>query len=379
MRQAGEDALFKELLAFFGVGAEAGPASGHRGLAFLLVISGVGLVLPGPKEALVAVANKWASLQLPLDAPWYAGLFLIVAGMGVYVYGEQGLRRERSIAATAPPGTFVALHHQSFDPPTALLPAEAVPARLGRRTIRHIEIDQSQFLSGGTTDPAGAVRQQHRMISDLAAIRRTDPEAAIGYYGIVHVPLQFLAGCAVSTWHQVALFDLSRDNQQWRELRQGSGPDLGLAVTTVSRPENPVTAVIRIAISYPVPTADAAEIVGGPFEDISMAITPPRIDAVTHYGQIDTVCSAFRHILDDLQTRLERDSVVHVFYAGPVGLGFSLGRTISRTIHHGVQVHNYNARVTPRYAWGVEVNGDPGTVPRIVQATQFSASPAGNP
>lgn len=358
--------MFKGLLGFLGIGGEDGQATGHRGLAFLLVIPGVGLVLPGPKEALVAAANKWASLQLPLDAPWYAGLILIVAGVGVFIYGEHGARRERSIAAAKPPDTFVALRHQSFDPTTALLQDSAVPARLGRRTIRHVECDQSQFLSGGVTDPAGAVRQQERMTSDLAAIRRADPEAAIGYYGIVHVPLQFLAGCAVSTWHQVVLFDLKRNDQQWRELEQGSGPNLGLTVTTASRPANPVAAVVRIAISYLVPAADAAEIIGGPFEDISMAITPPRIDAVTHYSQIETVCSAFRQILDDLQARLEKDAVVHVFYAGPVALGFSLGRSISRTIHHRVQVHNYNARATPRYAWGVEVNGDPGAMPRIV-------------
>ena len=49
-----------------------------------------------------------------------------------------------------------------------------------------------------------------------------------------------------------------------------------------------------------------------------------------------------------------------------------------RTIHHHVQVHNYNARATPRYAWGVEVNGNAGTMPRIVHATQANASPAGN-
>ncbi len=88
--------------------------------------------------------------------------------------------------------------------------------RLGRRTIRHVECDQSPFLSRGTTDLAGAVRQQDRMTSDLTAIR---------YYGIINVPLQFLAECSVLTWHQV-IFDLNRSYQQWHESGEGRGPEL---------------------------------------------------------------------------------------------------------------------------------------------------------
>ncbi len=60
----------------------------------------------------------------------------------------------------------------------------------------------------------------------------------------------------------------------------------------VSRPANPVAAVVRTAISYTVALTDAAEIVGGPSKDISMINAPPHIDAVTHYNQIKTVCSA---------------------------------------------------------------------------------------
>jgi len=206
-------------------------------------------------------------------------------------------------------------------------------------------------------------------MSDLSTIRRGDPTAAIGYYGIVHVPLQFLAGCSVSTWHEVALFELNRTDKQWRELgKEGRGPDLGLTVQTVSRPLRPVAAVVRIAISYAVPWADVAEVVEGPFEDIRVAITPPRTDAVTHHTQVEMICTAFRQILDDLQVRLERDAVVYVFYAGPVSLGFSLGRRISRAIHHRVQIHNYNARATPWYAWGIEVSGDTGEPAAGLQA-----------
>lgn len=372
--------MFKRLRSLIGRRGdpEKRDVPGYMKLAVPLTVVGIAVVSPGIKDALMSFLNTHYHLGLSLDAPWYVGSLLILSAVAVYVYGEHGARRDRAVAAAKPPGMFVALHHQSFDPPSGRLPDSRVPARLGHRTIRHVECDQSPFFSGGVADPAGAVHQQDRVMSDLSAIRRADPNAAIGYYGIVHVPLQLLAGCSVSTWHEVALFELNRITKQWRELGEGRGPDLGLTVHTVSRPARPVAAVVRIAISYDVPLVDVAEVVEGPFEDIRVAITPPRIDAVTHYTQVEMICTAFRQILDDLQARLDRDAVVHVFYAGPVSLGFSIGRRISRTIHHRVQVHNYNARATPRYAWGIEVNGEASAMPRVVKPAQSNASPAGS-
>lgn len=49
---------------------------------------------------------------------------------------------------------------------------------------------------------------------------------------------------------------------------------------------------------------------------------------------------------------------MHVFYAGPVSLAFSLGRRVTRTIHHRIRVHNFEGRSTPKYAWSLDVSGD---------------------
>ena len=362
-----------------GVNGQA-DASGHIALASALVLAGIAIVSPGIKDALVSFLNKQFDLGLSPDTPWYVGLLLIGLGVMVYCYGEYGIRRSRELSTATPPGTFAALRHQSFEPLAGQLPTDAVPARLGRRTVCHVECDQSAFFSSGAADPAGAVRQQARMVSDLAAACRTDPDAAVGYYGIVHVPLQFLAGCLVSTWREVVLFELGRNDQRWHELEQGNGPDLGLGVQTLNRPAHPSAIVIRIAISYNVPVADVADVVPSPFEDIRIAITPPHLDAITHYGQVEAICAAFRRILDEVHSRVDKSKTIHVLYAGPVSLGFSLGRRISRTIHHRVIVYNYSARAMPRYAWGVEVNDDTTATPAVVRPTSLGAAvhPAGN-
>ncbi len=96
-------------------------------------------------------------------------------------------------------------------------------ARLSRRTIRRVECNQPSFLSGGCPIWAGALLQQDRMTSDLAAIRRAGPNVTIGYYGIDPVPPQFSAGRSVSTWHQVTWLELNHSYQQWREFGEGRG------------------------------------------------------------------------------------------------------------------------------------------------------------
>jgi hypothetical protein len=113
--------------------------------------------------------------------------------------------------------------------------------------------------------------------------------------------------------------------------------------------------VIRIAVSYAVGASDPADFVGGPYREYSISIGKPGIDKVTYYGQVEAICSTFRRVLDEIHDELPRNLTVHLFYAGPVSVGFGLGRRISRTIHNPVIVYNYTASTRPAYAWGVEV------------------------
>jgi hypothetical protein len=89
-----------------------------------------------------------------------------------------------------------------------------------KRRIDTLDCDQSNFLSGGAFDPIGAVRQQQRLAFEIAGVLKSDSSTALGYYGIVHIPLQFLAGCSVSTFPEVTLFELHRETSTWREHQE---------------------------------------------------------------------------------------------------------------------------------------------------------------
>ena len=86
--------------------------------------------------------------------------------------------------------------------------------------------------------------------------------------------------------------------------------------------------------------------------DAHLSITQPRLDAVTSYCQIRDLGESFRRLLDDPRLR---GKTKHIFYAGPVSLGFVLGQRISSTIHGTINVYNFNARSPVLYPWSLSL------------------------
>jgi hypothetical protein len=226
------------------------------------------------------------------------------------------------------------------------------------------------LFTSGICNPTSAIKQNDKFINNFLKLFKANSEAIIGYYGIVHIPLQFCIGYAFSTWPKVLLLELDRNTNCWHQLASNGSPEIGLDVI-VSPVANPVAVVIRIAISFDISKSDVDNVVPQPYEDILIQIKKRRIDAITHYSQLNDICQAFRQVLDDLHTRVDKSLVVHIFYTGPVSLGFSLGRRISRTIHHQVIVYNYTAHTQPCYAWGIKINSNNSSESRVIWTTSL--------
>ncbi len=236
---------------------------------------------------------------------------------------------------------------------------DTLPRNLQGCEIRTVDCDLSRYFSAGTFDPAGAIRAQQEKLAELRAARKTLHEVPLGYYGLAHIPLQFLAGCSLSTHAKIHLFDLNRQSNRWNPLAEASSHSV-VNVHTLAQPPDPSAVAIRISISYEVHIADVKAVLPGPIEDIRIGLPTPRIDAIMSCSQVDEVCARFRKTLDEIHGRVNKSKEVHVFYAGPAALGFSLGRQISKTVHHRVIVHNYASRDNPRYSWAVDVTSDYG-------------------
>jgi SMODS-associated and fused to various effectors sensor domain len=343
----------------------------HHGWQFKVgvptALAGLAALKPfGFGDVLLAVLNKALGLNLSLNPPLWLGLLLMVGGIALCWLGEIARRQNN------PKRIFIAFRHQSLDPFQGRLSSEDLPPEFAGREIRELECDQSNYLTHGACDPAGAVRYQLEKLNELKALRKSFSSEPMAYYGLAHVPLQFLAGCAMSTHASVFLFELDRRTNKWLCL-QDRGPHLLLTVNTVEQPAHALAIAIRICVSYEVTRNDVADVLPHPFEDIRIALPAPRLDAINSRSQIDEVCSRFRRVLDELHGRADKSKMIHVFYAGPASLGFSLGRQISSGVHHRVIVHNYTPSILPRYSWAVDVtSGGPASAMVTVQKQRES-------
>lgn len=328
------------------------PGNSYRIIGGALILVGLALLSPGVMDAVIAFLNSALDLGLSLDAPWWIGLPIIFLGFVLFILGfitdHSGSHK----------GQFVAIRHQSFQPLAGTLPVKALPSRMRRRRIQPYDCELSSFMTGTTINPKAAVLAQQKLASHIAGVRLSDPDAALGYYGIVHIPFQFLAGCSISTYPEVLLFEHDRSNGNWTELKSGAGQNLTPKVARISDPTDPSAVVIRIEISYPVAPAEVSKIIPTGYREYKLTIANPGIDKITHYGQVEAICVLFRNILDEVHNQLSANLPIHVFYAGPVSLGFSLGRRISRTIHNQVFVYNFTAQTNPGYSWGIDVTRD---------------------
>ena len=109
---------------------------------------------------------------------------------------------------------------------------------------------------------------------------------------------------------------------------------------------------IRISISYAVDSSDVKKVMPPDYADVNLSLRQPRLDAIRSLADVRKVCEIFRKQIDRTDLRSKR---IHIFYSGPVSLGFALGQQISPTIHGQVHVYNYDSSKAPAYAWSIQM------------------------
>ena len=339
----------------------------HLELGGVLILCGVAIVKPpGFVDVFLSFLNKKYALGIPLYPPIPLGFALVLLGIGLIVFGEWKRKRKE-------PATIFAFRHESLGSFVTALCDEDLPRDLKGQSIREIGCDLSVYFSGGNCEPVPAIRLQQGKVSEIIAARKAFPEITVAYCGLVHIPLQFLAGCAFSTHSSIRLFELNRKTNRWESLVE-RGPHMAVLTNIMDQPAEARAVAIRISITYEVSRTDVTDVLPYPFEDIAIQLPTPRLDAIVSGDQVTAICDRFRRILDDIHGRVPKSHIVHVFYAGPASLGFSLGRQISRTIHHRVFVHNYTPTATPRYSWAIEVTSHGPAENMVAQKHQMEAT-----
>ncbi|OBX18934.1 hypothetical protein A9995_10355 [Erythrobacter sp. QSSC1-22B] len=330
----------------------------------LFSAASVGIVAPGLKDAFLAALNRQFGLDLYLDAPLWIGVSLILIGLSLLVAAFAGQSRLERVAVRlfdgqgSRVGTFVAIKHLGFAPIVRDILKNELPSGLARRDLRPLVIDQSRELGANPPGLEAALEKQLRMPDQISTILGVNPDADIGYCGIVQAPLQLLAGYQLASWIRMQSFEWHRHEQRWIPLTVGTGADLGMVTRTEVLGLGEDVAV-AVEVSYAIASAEVVTSVPDVGRLIRVGVAAPSLDCITHEGQVAELARQFRAALDSTLT-LPTGSRVHVFCSAPMSIGFALGRTVSRTLHPPVRVYAYDRNAAKPYPWGIEVNGPPG-------------------
>jgi hypothetical protein len=333
------------LLRIFKSRRDGGPDRYIHGIAIPLITAGlVILAAPALRDVLLHLLDKVLQTNLDFAQTPKTGFFLLIAGLFVYV-------GERLFGFGASP--LLALRHQSFLPLPRSLSSRDLPAKIALNRVQPIDCDLYAVMNSTPKNLEAALSIQSEWANKVVGTITSLPNAPVAYYGIVHIPFQFLAGFRFSTFKHVHFFELERANATWRELRaEKSASDLTLIIEKSKIPEAAQDVAIRISISYMVHQNEVVQVLPISYGDVHIHLPIPRIDAIESYADLRNVCSRFRQTLDLDEVRSKR---VHVFYSGPVSLGFALGQQISPSIHGEVHVYNYDASSAPAYSWSVQL------------------------
>jgi hypothetical protein len=323
---------------------EGGPPFYIHTIAIPLIVAGIGiLAAPDLRDFVLHLLDKVLRTQLDFNQSQATGWVLLGCGLCVYAierltwnFGGQPI---------------FALRHQSFLPLPPTLTRQDLPRRFAMKRVRSIDCDLFALMNANPQKVDASLTVQWEWAQKAVGAITGSPDAPVAYYGIVHIPFQFLAGSRFSTYRRIELFELERGTGHWRPLLKSKKPKpLSVRIDRegLSNPFEDVA--IRISVSYTVSRNDIAKVLPSHFADIHLRIDNPRIDAIETMDDVLGICAAFRKVIDDDHIRGNR---LHIFYSGPVSLGFSLGQRINPTIHGEVRVYNYDAGASPKYNWDI--------------------------
>lgn len=278
----------------------------------------------------------------------FVGIVIIICDQ---IYLRRPQRHSKSIIAFR--------HHSLHATPAPPLAKASLPRELSGLELENMECDLTQFLAEGRLELPNACRIQDTAQRDLSARLKAANTPVFAYYGIAHIPFQVLLGRQLSQTNPT-LYEFVKSSGQWMPLQTGKGPNLGVKVEKKDSPTPPKSLVVRVAVSYPVTPECVAQVIEGPFDDVLISLTKNEHEKISHYAQVEAIADAFRQALDKGRERLPHGAKIHVFFAGPMSVGFTMGRRISPTVHPEVIVYNYSAQNTPRYSWGLRVNASDG-------------------
>ncbi len=229
---------------------------------------------------------------------------------------------------------------------------------------------QTSVADAANWDWAKQKRKQKKWYQkNLLPAIKSAPQAQIVYMGVAPIPLAAHLGFLVKQ-SGASYSVLNRDHGRTQDLWKWSNrdPDKFFRVDISGLPPEKISKsgpiIVGIYSSFEVDIEDARVAVPDAIAEIQIRSTPIGKNELRTEEELFEVAAAFEDVLDQIQQKFGKDSVVHLFTGVQCGLAFALGAQIHPSTHPNVITYQYvssrkdHANNSPAHQKAIEIGMD---------------------
>ena len=277
------------------------------------------------------------------------GLLLIVSGILLHSFYKKAEAKSNK-----PKKLFIAIIHKSIDDYINPIYSKLDNFSSDEFQIHEIEIDQTMIYKNGTLEyPEASILYQNDILSRIKALTDNNRDFEIAYFGLAHIPLVWDLGNTIADKFEISYYEYNRSLSRWSKLERVNNETINFyTVDKLNSKNESRNGIIKIEISYEIENTEIFQVVENHKYFTTIKLNSTALDSIKYLNQIDSLSLTFRNELD----RLINDSkieYIHIFYAGPVSLGLSLSRKISKRTDPNIIVYNYTRNSIPKYKWAL--------------------------
>lgn len=215
--------------------------------------------------------------------------------------------------------------------------------------VKPYTLDQSSSFINGIPDENVLVD----IDTEISKMMKRAGNRNVGYYGVSHIPLVFLAGYDFGYQSKMLLFHRRRQNDEFfEELSKSVNIDLRFERIEKQKRIKSNELIVAISTSFEITEDEINRSFGKDKHIVILNLNNRGCDQLEQYDSIDRLSNEAWTVIRKYAKDYKIEKI-HLLISSSVGFTFTMGRKCSSQIDPQVIVYHYQ---NGRYTWGISIN-----------------------
>lgn len=228
---------------------------------------------------------------------------------------------------------------------------------------REINLDLSHRPLKTIEDALFHIKETENVKIKLTAFKDVNHKCKIGYYGLSYIPFSFYLGFLLfDNSQKIKVFELNNSKNKWNNIKSGKSKKvIKFCVDSDISKRNELNneVILKFEISSLITNKQIEKTLhSNNCRIFKIGVDKPEENNIKKSSEILEIEEKFMHFLSYIKENHSETKKIHIFYAGPNSLAFSLGRKINSIKSPEIIVYNYDPKKSIEYSWSLSFNND---------------------